>query len=478
MLPPTRTHEDRTAPVDVTSEPLPSRRVGGRYALSALLGRGGHGEVWSAIDELSGAEVAVKLLRGSSRGAFSPRVRREIAALRLLHVPGVVRLLDEGADADTAFVVMERVRGGPFPGLATPCEWTSIAETTVALLETLGRIHAAGVVHRDLKPANVLVDAAGLPTVLDFGVAWAPIEPGNEVLGELVGTPAYLAPEQVAREPIGPGTDLYAVGVMLFEALSGRTPFESEALTAMVYARVFRDAEPLRAHCPNAPRVVSEAFDAMLRRRLDERPRSASDVIRLLRGHRVAHEVSGLVRVAPPRLGGDAPLREIVGAALARRSVDVVGPIGSGRTRALSEAMARLESEGVRCVRATRGSGPFTSLERCLGGIDASDLATAERSVDARLTELLSQRCVLFVDDADDIDAWSAESIERLLTRGAVVRALRSPSSSHGASTVVLRALTEAELEPLFHGPERVFHLPSDGARALWSRTGGLAARV
>ncbi len=480
-LPPTRTIEESTVPFEAPTEPVARRAVGGRYQLLAQIGVGGHGEVWSAHDALSGAEVAVKLMKSAARSAYSPRVRGEIAALRLLHVPGVVRLLDEGVEDDKVFVVMERVHGTAFPGRETPCSWGQIAETTVGLLETLGRIHAAGVVHRDLKPANVLVDASGRPTVLDFGVARAPIETGSETPGELVGTPAYLAPEQVAREPIGPGTDLYAVGVMLFEALSGHTPFESEALTAMVYARVFRDAEPLRARCPTAPRVACDTVDALLRRRPEERPRSAADVIRMLRGHRVAHEVSGLVRVAPPRLGGDAPVQAVVDAARARASIDVVGPTGSGRTRALGEAMITLESSGVHCVRASRGAAPFASLERCLGGLDelhASGLDDVVRAVDERLAALLAGAAALFVDDAEEVDAWSAAAIERALPLGAVTRALRAPAARRAGRSVTLGALSCDDLAELFHGPERVFHLPSDAARALWTRTGGLAARV
>ncbi len=479
-LPATRTVDDPTAPVEA-APPGVARTVGGRYALLHSIGRGGHGEVWAALDALTGAEVAVKLLRDASRGTFSARVRREIAALRLLHVPGVVRLLDEGADAEGAFVVMHRIHGTPFPGCATPCAWEQLVETTVALLETLGRIHAAGVVHRDLKPANVLVDASGRPTVLDFGVALAPLEVHAEIAGEIVGTPAYLAPEQVAREPIGPGTDLYALGVMLFEALTGRTPFESEALTAMVYARVFRPAEPLRSRAPDAPRVACEVVDALLRRHPEARPHSAADVIRMLRGHRGAHGVSGLVRVEPPRLGGDGPVRALVDAALARRSADLVGVTGSGRTRALREAVAALEARGRVCARAARGTSPFSSLEPCLGGLDAlhaSSLDEVVVAVDARLRGLLEAGAVLVADDADDLDPWSAEALARALSYGALLRAQRAAPAVSAAVTVSLRPLVPADLAPMFLGPERVFHLPSDAARALWSRTGGLAARV
>src|SRR5579883_739740 len=139
--------------------PREGRRIAGRYVLERLLGRGGQAEVWSAADRITGSRVAVKLL---GEGASPARARREIATLRLLRLPGVVRLLDEGVDDERGFVVMELVLGAPFPGVATPCTWAELGPPTLRLLETLARVHACGVVHRDLKPANVLVTADGL----------------------------------------------------------------------------------------------------------------------------------------------------------------------------------------------------------------------------------------------------------------------------------------------------------------------------
>ncbi|MFT3774510.1 MAG: phosphotransferase [Minicystis sp.] len=193
---------DERAPID---EPG-TRVLGGRYRLRAPLGRGGYGEVWDADDLVLGERVALKwLLRAGPEPA---RVRSEIAALRMLRLPGVVRLLDEGMEDERPFFVMERVEGSPFPGRSdggsdTPTaslspdlgaastisadepapaprklgprvprrSWEVIAGPTEALLEILARVHAAGIVHRDLKPENVLVRDDGRPVVLDFGLA-------------------------------------------------------------------------------------------------------------------------------------------------------------------------------------------------------------------------------------------------------------------------------------------------------------------
>ena len=163
-----------------------------------MLGRGTSGAVHSAEDRLTGGTVALKIFDGEP-GARSARVRREISSLRLLQVPGVARLLDEGVDHGRFFLVTDLVEGRPFPGLDRTT-WHGMAESTRALLETLERVHAAGIIHRDIKPANVLVGPHGRVTVLDFGSSLPPLDAARSSRdGMLVGTPRYLAPEQLQR---------------------------------------------------------------------------------------------------------------------------------------------------------------------------------------------------------------------------------------------------------------------------------------
>src|SRR6185436_7426140 len=121
-------------------------------------------------------------------------VRREVASLRRLRHPGVIRLIDEGLDGDHVFLVMPIVRGRAFPGAS---RWEDMALSTELLLETLAQVHAAGIVHRDLKPANVLVGEGGRPVVLDFGLSQTPAFEAPDEAGKIVGTPLYLAPEQI-----------------------------------------------------------------------------------------------------------------------------------------------------------------------------------------------------------------------------------------------------------------------------------------
>ncbi|MEO1233903.1 MAG: serine/threonine-protein kinase, partial [Myxococcota bacterium] len=201
------------------------------------LGRGAFGEVFRCVDEVTGHDVALKRLRPLAP-LDGQRVRREICALRLLREPGVVRLLDDFEEDEAVHLVMSLVDGKPFPG-AFVDGWDSLEPVVVSILETLARVHSAGVVHRDLKPANVLVDARASPVLLDFGLASGSVI-GDRLTtdGEIVGTPHYLAPEQAFGAEVDGRADLYALGAMLYEALSGRVPHAGEGAIAMLHRKL------------------------------------------------------------------------------------------------------------------------------------------------------------------------------------------------------------------------------------------------
>ena len=263
----------------------------GRYRLDVLLGVGGFGEVWSAVVEDShtptGAppeRVAIKLLPALSDKDLI-RVRREVAALRWARLPGVVRMLDDGLLGHDYFIVMEQVTGEPFPGRRVPLPWPQVREPALALLEILARVHHSGLIHRDLKPQNILVDEAGVPTLLDLGIAAG--RALSEGFESRAFTPAYAAPEQIRREECDERADLYAIGVMLYEALTGTLPHAPHLR--------LEATGPLPPPPLDIP-GLSPDVRALLRRLLSpdpaDRPASALEVIAAMGGQ------------LPPLLGG------------------------------------------------------------------------------------------------------------------------------------------------------------------------------
>ena len=453
--------------------------IAGRYRLRAMLGSGGQGKVWEAEDLLTSQFVALKVFsRGF--GVAPARARREIATLRLLRLPGVVALLDEGIHDGQAFLVMERVTGAPFPGTATPCAWSSIENIAVRLLETLEPIHGAGVIHRDLKPENVLVDPSGEQlTILDFGLSCTDsnIDERLTGTGEMLGTVTHLAPEQIEGNRITARTDLFAVGALLYQALTGHVPHHQEkTVHAMLMARVKRPATPIAELAPDVPRAVARWIERLLAPDPGDRPRSAREALAMLRG-------AAPVLAAPlPRLGTSHIVSRLCERVSAGESIDLIGAPGSGRSRCLSDLAERLAAEG-RAVRWTvPGRAAFASLHAVIGPLDEFDhrrLQEVEREVERRLAEVLDARkTVVLVDDGDRIDRASAVVIERCRRRGAVVRVVDRTDLGDAPDVIRFEALDEAALADLFVGPDRLLHIREDAARALWVRTQGLPGLV
>jgi hypothetical protein len=231
-------------------QPLPE--CIGRYRLLGRLGVGGMGTVYRAQDPHLDRIVALKVPRldgpGDQRAARVQRFQREArAAARILH-PHVCPIFDVGEHEGSAFVVMAYVEGPSLAQVLAKRGRLDVREAvTLAwqILDALSAVHANGIVHRDVKPGNILLDSAGRAILTDFGLA-RPEESGERLTSEgaVVGTPAYMAPEQAAgqSEQVGPWTDLYAVGVVLYQMLTGRLPFEGPP--AAVLGAVVRDEPP------------------------------------------------------------------------------------------------------------------------------------------------------------------------------------------------------------------------------------------
>jgi serine/threonine-protein kinase len=266
---------------------VPLRELGGRYRLRAFLAAGGMGAVWAAEDAVLGRQVAVKLLGEWLAGdpVAAERLRREArAAARLAH-PNVARVLDLGEEEGRPYLVMELLEGESLAariarsGPLAPAEAAGIA---AAVADALHAAHRAGVVHRDVKPGNVFLTAGGDVKVLDFGIAAAAWE-GSLTGGELIGTAAYLAPERALGRPATPAADVYALGVVLYEMLSGRPPFSGEDGLALASAHIHARPVPLRQAAPWVPAPLAAACERALAKDPAERPASAAAFAELLR---------------------------------------------------------------------------------------------------------------------------------------------------------------------------------------------------
>jgi beta-lactam-binding protein with PASTA domain/predicted Ser/Thr protein kinase len=244
--------------------------IDGRYTVLQRIGSGGMADVWLADDSHLQRQVALKVLhaRFAQDGEFVERFRREAEAAAGLQHPNVVAVFDRGEVDGTYYIAMQYLEGRTLKQLIdaglTPEQAVGLIRQ---VLEGARFAHRHGVVHRDLKPQNVIVDAEGKATVTDFGIARAGVSEITQV-GSVMGTPHYLSPEQAQGFDVTAVSDLYSIGVMLYEALTGRVPFEADSAVAVAMKQVSQ--APQRPSSIN-PRV-SPALDAAVMRALEKEP--------------------------------------------------------------------------------------------------------------------------------------------------------------------------------------------------------------
>src|SRR5438105_14373877 len=214
--------------------------IAGRYRLEGRLGYGGMSTVHLALDQRLERQVAVKLLAEhlADEEAFVSRFKREAqAAARLVH-PNIVQVFDSGRDAQTGqyFIVMEYIEGASCAEILRDQSWVEVEEALPIIEQACEGLHYAhrhGVVHRDVKPGNLLRSLEGEVKLADFGIAKATEQSSITQVGSVLGTAAYLAPEQARGEEAGPRADLYALGVVAHQLISGRLPYEAGSLTEL-----------------------------------------------------------------------------------------------------------------------------------------------------------------------------------------------------------------------------------------------------
>ena len=261
--------------------------LGGRYRLVQRIASGGMGTVWAAEDETLQRPMAVKVLNEglANEPRFAERFRREARHAAGLSHPNIAGVFDYGEDDGRPYIVMELVDGEDLAERLArvkqldPHEAASIGAQVAG---ALAHAHAAGIVHRDIKPANVMLTQEGEVKVTDFGIA-APLQgsTGLTVTGSVMGTSRYISPEQAAGDRATPASDVYSLGVVLYEALAGEPPFVRESPVATALAHIHDQPRPLRKARPDTPSELAAVVQSSMAKEPEDRPTAGAIAVSL-----------------------------------------------------------------------------------------------------------------------------------------------------------------------------------------------------
>ncbi|MEU4087918.1 serine/threonine-protein kinase [Streptomyces aureus] len=256
--------------------------------MATLIGQGGMGQVWTAYDQRLDRRVAVKLLRpdkvaGQETDELRRRFARECRVTAQVDHPGLVTVHDAGSEGEELFLVMQYVDGADLSDhLAEhdPYPWPWAVAVAAQLCAVLSAVHSVPIVHRDLKPRNVMVRPDGTVTVLDLGVASVMDTDTTRLThtGSPIGSPAYMAPEQAMGGAVGPYTDLYALGVLMHELLSGDVPFTGSTALGVLHRHLYEPPLPVRRLRPEIPEALESLVLRLLAKDPQHRPASAQEV--------------------------------------------------------------------------------------------------------------------------------------------------------------------------------------------------------
>ncbi len=272
----------RSAGDDLRNRGVPL--LDGRYELGELLAHGGMSTVYRGVDRRLDRAVAIKILRTEYAGdpSFLTRFEREARAAAGLHHPGVVAVYDQGRDGDTVFLVMELVDGGTLRDLLRD-EGALSVPVALSILEpvlsALGAAHEAGLVHRDIKPENVLISGRGEVKVADFGLVRAVTSTTMATGDVILGTVAYLSPEQVSTGFADARSDVYSAGIVGFEMLTGTPPFTGDNAISVAYQHVHSDVPAASSKAPGVPEPLDEILLRATARHATERPVDAAALL-------------------------------------------------------------------------------------------------------------------------------------------------------------------------------------------------------
>lgn len=293
-------------------KPAVGQLYGDRYRLQLRIAIGGMGEVWQAEDELILRQVAIKILKEEylSDPLFIERFRTEAKSAALVEHEGIANVYDYGEDTNAAYLVMELVPGESLSRVIEREKRlpdTRVLDIMAQTSRALGAAHARGLVHRDIKPGNLLITPDGKVKITDFGIARVGDQVPLTKTGQVMGTVQYLAPEQATGKPSTPATDLYSLGVVAYEALSGKRPFTGENQMAIAMA-----------HINEMPPALPESIDprvqnlvlSCLAKKPNQRPESATSLA--IRAEALLREKKGKPTVRSIKEVEDDPVTELI----------------------------------------------------------------------------------------------------------------------------------------------------------------------
>lgn len=342
----------------------PGTLLAGRFRIESMLGIGGMGVVYRALDTALDVPVAIKLLRPelAGRPESFERFRQELLLARQVSSPRVVRIHDLAQHEGQWLISMDLVQGESLDRRIDhdPPDIETALRITRQLAEGLQAAHASDVVHRDLKPANVLLDAAGDAYISDFGIARSLASSGATQSGTVVGTPDYLSPEQARGDPVDQRSDLYSLGLILYEMLAGKPAFSGSTMAEALAQRITRPPPSVDRYRPDIPTWVARLADKLLRPQPSHRFQSAGEVIAAIDQRKVPRELHpsrGWVLAAGTLLllvavGGwwwqsDTPAPIDVPVSPPLHRVLVLGPTGSEVSPELSAALAAILRDSI-----------------------------------------------------------------------------------------------------------------------------------
>ncbi|MGH8750376.1 MAG: protein kinase domain-containing protein [Burkholderiales bacterium] len=326
----------------------------GRYEIMSELGRGTMGIVYKALDPVIERTVAIKAINldlpKDEFENFEERFYREAKSAGRLNHPNIVTIYDAGKVGNTAYIAMEFLEGRSLreildSGADLPVE--RIGEIAAQIADGLAYAQQYGIVHRDIKPANIMFTNAGQAKITDFGIAYLPAGSKTEA-GTILGSPKYMSPEQIVGKPVDGRSDIFSLGVMLYEMVTGKKPFDGESISTIMY-RILNEMPPdIREINPQIP----AAFDSMIYKALAKLPEN-----RYQNASEFAHDLRNYQMLPPPVPVQLAMLRQAPGETLERRAERRTGSVentlelpGAGKSAAAPAASADLSGRAYRII--------------------------------------------------------------------------------------------------------------------------------